>query len=228
MWSSGASSCPAPPVHTARMCQLSAPRSAARGVCCCAAATTRWIGVIPARYESYCRYDSGPQYDHVGMTPCRYDSYLQPDWQQPPPSTTVLGHSCSLCATHSAAASAHVAAELSMQVRVARLFLLAKSSEGKLLQTEWQLWLRSQQRTTPNAAPADIHLSNDRLSSRVVVEIWSNEMRWELAPAGITRRAPNIGHPTPSAICTSATRRRSRIALMMSNSLVDISVSAQV
>ena len=125
----------------------------------------RWIGVIPARYESYCRYDSGLQYDHVGMTLCRYDSYLQPDWQQPPPSTTVLGHSCSLCATHSAAASAHVAAELSMQVRVARLLLLAecKSSEGELLQTEWQLWLRSQQRTTPNAAPADIHLSNDRL-----------------------------------------------------------------
>ena len=83
---------------------------------------------------------------------------MQPDRQQPPPSTTVLAHSCSPCASHSTMASTHVAAELSIQVRGAKVLCDgdgALPSEGSLLQIEWQLWLRSQQRTTPNAAPAE-------------------------------------------------------------------------
>ena len=46
---------------------------------------------------------------------------MQPDRQQPPPSTTVLAHSCSPCASHSTMASTHVAAELSIQVRGAKV-----------------------------------------------------------------------------------------------------------
>ena len=114
---------------------------------------------------------------------------MQPDRQQPPPSTTVLAHSCSPCASHSTAASAHVAAELSIQVRGAKVLCVgdgALPSEGSLLQIEWQLWLRSQQRTTPNAAPAErCRASFDKPRREV--------------HAGTTRRAPNIElQPRPS------------------------------
>ena len=113
---------------------------------------------------------------------------MQPDRQQPPPSTTVLAHSCSPCASHSTAASAHVAAELSIQVRGAKVLCDgdALPSEGSLLQIEWQLWLRSQQRTTPNAAPAErCRASFDKPRREV--------------HAGTTRRAPNIElQPRPS------------------------------
>ena len=114
---------------------------------------------------------------------------MQPDRQQPPPSTTVLAHSCSPCASHSTAASAHVAAELSIQVRGAKVLCDgdgALPSEGSLLQIEWQLWLRSQQRTTPNAAPAE--------RCRVSFDKPRRELH-----AGTTRRAPNIElQPRPS------------------------------
>ena len=114
---------------------------------------------------------------------------MQPDRQQPPPSTTVLVHSCSPCASHSTAASAHVAAELSIQVRGAKVLCDGDGvlpSEGSLLQIEWQLWLRSQQRTTPNAAPAE--------RCRVLFDKPRREMH-----AGTTRRAPNIElQPRPS------------------------------
>ena len=97
---------------------------------------------------------------------------------------TVLAHSCSPCASHSTMASTHVAAELSIQVRGAKVLCDgdgALPSEGSLLQIEWQLWLRSQQRTTPNAAPAE--------SCRASFEVH----------AGTTRRAPNIElQPRPS------------------------------
>ena len=113
---------------------------------------------------------------------------MQPDRQQPPPSTTVLAHSCSPCASHSTAASAHVAAELSIQVRGAKVLCDgdALPSEGSLLQIEWQLWLRWQQRTTPNAAPAErCRASFDKPRREV--------------HAGTTRRAPNIElQPRPS------------------------------
>ena len=114
---------------------------------------------------------------------------MQPERQQPPPSTTVLAHSCSPCASHSTAASAHVAAELSIQVRGAKVLCDgdgALPSEGSLLQIEWQLWLRSQQRTTPNAAPAErCRASFDKPRREV--------------HAGTTRRAPNIElQPRPS------------------------------
>ena len=112
---------------------------------------------------------------------------MQPDRQQPPPSTTVLAHSCSPCASHSTMASTHVAAELSIQVRGAKVLCDgdgALPSEGSLLQIEWQLWLRSQQRTTPNAAPAE--------SCRASFD--KREVH-----AGTTRRAPNIElQPRPS------------------------------
>ena len=114
---------------------------------------------------------------------------MQPDRQQPPPSTTVLAHSCSPCASHSTTASAHVAAELSIQVRGAKVLCDgdgALPSEGSLLQIEWQLWLRSQQRTTPNAAPAE--------SCRASFDKPRREVH-----AGTTRRAPNIElQPRPS------------------------------
>ena len=113
---------------------------------------------------------------------------MQPERQQPPPSTTVLAHSCSPCASHSTAASAHVAAELSIQVRGAKVLCDgdALPSEGSLLQIEWQLWLRWQQRTTPNAAPAErCRASFDKPRREV--------------HAGTTRRAPNIElQPRPS------------------------------
>jgi len=113
---------------------------------------------------------------------------MQPERQQPPPSTTVLAHSCSPCASHSTAASAHVAAELSIQVRGAKVLCDgdALPSEGSLLQREWQLWLRWQQRTTPNAAPAErCRASFDKPRREV--------------HAGTTRRAPNIElQPRPS------------------------------
>ena len=123
---------------------------------------------------------------------------MQPERQQPPPSTTVLAHSCSPCASHSTAASAHVAAELSIQVRGAKVLCVgdgALPSEGSLLQIEWQLWLRSQQRTTPNAAPAE--------RCRVSFDKPRREVH-----AGTTRRAPNIElQPRPSFHDKSPGRR---------------------